>query len=53
MKNPTVLVVDDAPLFQAGLSAALKEQGFEVVATASDALAAIAETRRHKPRLSA
>ena len=51
MKNPTVLVVDDAPLFQAGLSAALKEQGFEVVATASDALAAIAEARRHKPKL--
>ncbi|MGH8928429.1 MAG: response regulator [Acidimicrobiia bacterium] len=51
MKSATVLVVDDAPLFQAGLSAALKDQGFEVVATASDAMAAIAETRRHKPRL--
>lgn len=51
MKSPTVLVVDDAPLFQAGLSAALKDQGFEVVATASDALAAIAETRKHRPAL--
>jgi two-component system NarL family response regulator len=51
VRNPTVLVVDDAPLFQAGLSAALKEQGFEVVATAQDALAAITEARRHRPRL--
>ncbi|HSL26202.1 MAG TPA: response regulator transcription factor [Acidimicrobiia bacterium] len=51
MKSPTVLVVDDAPLFQAGLSAALKEQGFEVVATAQDGLAAISEARRHRPKL--
>jgi two-component system NarL family response regulator len=51
VKSPTVLVVDDAPLFQAGLSAALKEQGFEVVATAQDGLAAISEARRHRPKL--
>jgi two-component system NarL family response regulator len=51
MSGPSVLVVDDAPLFQAGLAAALKDQGFEVVGTASDAMAAIAEARKHRPRL--
>ncbi len=51
MKNPTVLVVDDAPIFQAGLAAALKVEGFDVVAIASDALTAIAEARRHRPAL--
>jgi DNA-binding NarL/FixJ family response regulator len=51
MSGPSVLVVDDAPLFQAGLAAALKDHGFEVVGTASDAMAAIAEARKHRPRL--
>ena len=51
MKNPTVLVVDDAPIFQAGLAAALKGEGFDVVAIASDALTAISEARRHRPVL--
>ncbi|HKX74633.1 MAG TPA: response regulator transcription factor [Acidimicrobiia bacterium] len=51
MNGPSVLVVDDAPLFREGLAAALKDQGFQVVATASDALSAIAEARKHKPRL--
>jgi DNA-binding NarL/FixJ family response regulator len=51
VKNPTVLVVDDAPIFQAGLAAALKGEGFDVVAIASDALTAIAEARRHRPAL--
>lgn len=51
MKNPTVLVVDDAPIFQAGLAAALKGEGFDVVAIASDALTAISEARRHRPAL--
>ena len=51
MSGPSVLVVDDAPLFQAGLAAALKDQGFEIVATASDAMAAISEARKHRPRL--
>lgn len=51
MKNPTVLVVDDAPIFQAGLAAALKGEGFDVVAIASDAMTAIAEARRHRPDL--
>jgi DNA-binding NarL/FixJ family response regulator len=46
-----VLIVDDAVLFQAGLRAALNDEGFEVVATASDALAGVAEARRLKPDL--
>ena len=51
MKNPTVIVVDDAPIFQAGLAAALKAEGFEVLAIASDALSAISDARRHRPNL--
>jgi two-component system NarL family response regulator len=51
VKNPTVLVVDDAPIFQAGLAAALKGEGFDVVGIASDALTAISEARRHRPAL--
>ncbi|MFN2485192.1 MAG: response regulator [Acidimicrobiia bacterium] len=51
MKNPTVIVVDDAPIFQAGLAAALRGEGFDVVAIASDALTAISEARRHRPAL--
>ncbi|MGQ0847928.1 MAG: response regulator [Actinomycetota bacterium] len=51
MKQPSVLVVDDAPLFQAGMAAALKDQGFNVVGTVSDALAAISEARRQRPEL--
>ncbi len=51
MKNPTVIVVDDAPIFQAGLAAALKAEGFDVLAIASDALSAISDARRHKPNL--
>lgn len=51
MSGPSVLVVDDAPLFREGLAAALRDQGFEVVGTASDALTAISEARKHKPRL--
>ena len=51
MKTPTVLVVDDAPIFQAGLAAALKGEGFDVVGIASDALTAISESRRQRPTL--
>jgi two-component system NarL family response regulator len=51
MKSPTVLVVDDAPIFQAGLAAALKGEGFDVVGIASDALTAISEARRQRPTL--
>jgi len=51
VKNPTVIVVDDAPIFQAGLAAALRGEGFDVVAIASDALTAISEARRHRPAL--
>ena len=45
----TVLIVDDAELFRAALAAAVKEAGFEVVATAGDAMAAISLAKRHKP----
>ncbi len=51
MKTPTVLVVDDAPIFQAGLAAAIKGEGFDVVGIASDALTAISEARRQRPTL--
>lgn len=47
----TVLIVDDAELFRAALAAAVKEAGFEVVATAGDAMAAITLAKEHKPDL--
>ena len=33
-----IIIVDDAPLIQAGLSAALKSEGFDVVGQAATAL---------------
>jgi len=46
-----VLVVDDAPLFKAGLSAALESAGFSVVGQAEDAMTAVMMTKELKPDL--
>lgn len=48
-RPPSLVIVDDAPLFQAGLAAAFKEEGFEIAGRASDALAAVAAARETKP----
>lgn len=45
----TVLIVDDAELFRAALASAFKEAGFEVVATAADAMSAITLSKEHEP----
>lgn len=45
----TVLVVDDAPLFQAGISAALENAGFEIVGQAQDAMTAVSKARQVRP----
>ena len=44
-----VLVVDDAPLFRAGLKAALTEAEFDVVGEAEDAPTAVTEAERLQP----
>ena len=46
-----LLVVDDVPLFRAGLSSALKDAGFEVVAEAGDAEGAVSAAEEHQPDL--
>jgi len=46
-----VLVVDDAPLFTAGLSAAFENAGFTVVGQAEDAMAAVMLAKQLKPDL--
>ena len=46
-----VVVVDDAALFRTGLSAALTESGFEVVAQAEDAEGAVAMAESEQPHL--
>lgn len=46
-----VLIVDDAELFRAALAAAVKEAGFEVVATAADAMSAMTLAKQHEPDL--
>ncbi len=49
MSKTTVLIVDDAPLFQAGLAAAFEAEGFQVVARAGDAMSALAMAKEHRP----
>jgi DNA-binding NarL/FixJ family response regulator len=47
----TVLIVDDAELFREALKAAFKQEGFDVVAVAADAMAGIDLAREHEPDL--
>lgn len=47
----TVMIVDDAELFRAALAAAVKEAGFDVVATAGDAMTAMTLAKEHEPDL--
>lgn len=51
MSRSTIVIVDDAPLFQAGLSAALTAEGFDVVGSADDALSAVTMARDVRPDL--
>jgi two-component system NarL family response regulator len=44
-----LLVVDDVPLFRAGLTAALRGAGYEVVGEAADAEGAVALAETHQP----
>jgi two-component system NarL family response regulator len=46
-----LLVVDDVPLFRAGLASALRDAGFEVVAEAGSAEAAVTAAEEHQPDL--
>jgi two-component system NarL family response regulator len=46
-----VVVVDDVALFREGLSAALTDAGFEVVAQAEEAEGAVAVSETHQPEL--
>jgi len=46
-----LLVVDDVPLFRAGLASALKDAGFEVVAESGDAEGAVTAAEEHQPDL--
>ncbi|MGX1883315.1 response regulator [Streptomyces sp. NPDC055287] len=48
----TVLVVDDHPVFRAGMASVLAQlPGVEVVGEAADGAAAVTETRRLRPRI--
>lgn len=49
MSGPTIVIVDDAPLIQAGLAAALTDEGFDIVGQAGDALSAVTISREHNP----
>ncbi len=46
-----LLVVDDVPLFRAGLTSALRDAGFDVVGEAESAEEAVAEAERLRPDL--
>lgn len=46
-----LLVVDDVPLFRAGLASALKDAGFEIVAESGDAEGAVSAAEEHQPDL--
>lgn len=46
-----LLVVDDVPLFRAGLASALRDAGFEVIAEAGDADGAVTAAEAHQPDL--
>jgi DNA-binding NarL/FixJ family response regulator len=49
--SATVLIVDDAELFREALKAAFAQEGFEVVAVASNAMSSIDLAREHEPDL--
>ena len=51
MTSPTIVIVDDAPLIQAGLAAALEAEGFDIVGVAEDALSAVKLARDLSPAL--
>jgi two-component system NarL family response regulator len=46
-----LIIVDDVPLFRAGLASALKDAGFEVVAEAGTADEAVSAAEEHQPDL--
>ena len=46
-----VIIIDDAPLFTAGMSAALENAGFEVVGTAENALGGVEVAKKQQPDL--
>jgi len=46
-----LIVVDDVPLFRAGLASALRDAGFEVVAESGDAEGAVTAAEEHQPDL--
>lgn len=51
MSSPTIVIVDDAPLIQAGLAAALEAEGFDIVGLAEDALSAVKLAKDMSPEL--
>jgi DNA-binding NarL/FixJ family response regulator len=46
-----LLIVDDVPLFRAGLASALKDAGFEVIAQSGDAEGAVSAAEEYQPDL--